>query len=119
MSATTASGVGVTIEWDDSVMIVFSFTPSGGSKQYCGFPHVIAAWQSQSGTQTEVSARVQSLSQTAFQISGDPATWVETVKYGARDGKTINVTYDDTINVSYTTSTANNYQLQQLYSING
>lgn len=119
MSATTASGISVTIEWDDSVMLVFSFTPSGGSKQYCGFPHIIPAWQSQSGTQTEVSARVQSISQAAFQISGDPATWVETVKYGSRDGKTINVTYDDTTNVNYTTSTATSYQLQLLYSING
>ncbi|HVR47269.1 MAG TPA: hypothetical protein VMT95_11640 [Candidatus Binatia bacterium] len=119
MSATTASGVSVTIEWDDSVMIIFSFTPSGGSKQYCGFPHVIPAWQSQSGTQTEVSAKVQTISQAAFQISGDPATWVETVKYGSRDGKTITIVYDDTTNVNYTSSTATPYQLQLLYSITG
>jgi hypothetical protein len=119
MSATTATGVSVTIEWDDSAMIVFSFQGTGGSKVYCGFPHLIPAWQSQSGTQTEVSAKVQNITQTAVQISGDPATWVETVKYGSRDGKTINVTYDDTTNVNYTTSTANSYQLQLLYSING
>ncbi|HEY6326661.1 MAG TPA: hypothetical protein VIW73_09155 [Candidatus Cybelea sp.] len=118
MSATLATGVGVKIEWDDGVMIVFSFQGASG-KVYCGFPHVIPAWQSQTGTQTEVSTRVQSITQTAVQISGDPATWVETVKYGARDGKTIDVTYDDTINVNYTTSTATPYQLQLLYSING
>lgn len=118
MSATTAPNVGVTIEWDDSVVIVFSFQGASG-KVYCGFPHIIPAWQSQSGTQTEVSAKVQSISQTAVQISGDPATWVETIKYGSRDGKTISIVYDDTTNVNYTTSTATSYQLQLLYSITG
>ncbi len=117
MSQQTASQIGVTIEWDDGVMIVFSFQGASGTL-YCGFPHLVPAWQSQSGTQTQVSQTVQSISQSAVQISGDPATWVETVKYGARGNK-ITVVYDDTINVNYTTQTANPYQLQQLYSIHG
>jgi hypothetical protein len=118
MSATTASQVSVTIEWDDSVMIVFSFQNSAGSTVYCGFPHIVAAWQNQSGTQTQVSAKVQSVTQSAVQVSGDPATWVETVKYGARGNK-ITIDYDDTISVNYTTQTANPFQLQLLYSIRG
>lgn len=117
MSAQTASQVGVTIEWDDGVVIVFSLQGTSGTI-YCGFPHLVPAWQSQSGTQTQVSARVQSISQTAVQISGDPATWVETVKYGARGNK-ITVVYDDTINFNYTTDTNTTFQLQQLYSIYG
>ncbi len=118
MSAVTASQVGVTIEWDDSVVIVFSFQNSAGATQYCGFPHLVPAWQSQSGTQTQITSTVQSISQAGVQVSADPATWVETVKYGARGNK-ITVVYDDTINVNYTTQTAQPYQLQQLYSIHG
>lgn len=117
MSAQIASQTSVTIEWDDGVVIVFSFQGSSGTV-YCGFPHLVPAWQSQSGTQTQVSATVQSIVQSAIQISGDPATWVETVKYGARNNK-ITVVYDDTINFNYTNALANPYQLQQLYSIHG
>jgi hypothetical protein len=117
MSAVTASQVGVTIEWDDSSVIVFSFQGTSGT-QYCGFPHLVPAWQSQTGTQTQVSATEQSLKQAGVQISADPATWVETVKYGARGNK-ITIVYDDTTNTNYTTQTAQPYQLQQLYSIHG
>jgi hypothetical protein len=118
MSATTASQVSVTIEWDDSVMIVFSFAGASGTV-YCGFPHVVPAWQNQTGTQTQVSAKVQSITQSAVQISGDPGTWVETVKYGARGGNKITIDYDDSTNTNYTTQTNNSFQLQELYSIRG
>lgn len=119
MSAVSVTGVSITIEWDDGVMIIFSFQGAAGSTVKCGFPHIVPAWQSQTGTQTEVTSKIQNITQSGVQISGDPATWVETVKYGARDGKTINVTYDDTINVNYTTTTATPFQLFLLYSING
>lgn len=118
MSQQTASQVSVTIEWDDSVVIVFSFQGSSGSTVYCGFPHVIPAWQNQTGTQTQISSRVQSITQQAVQISGDPGTWVETVKNGARNNK-ITIVYDDSTNVNYTTDIGTSYQLQQLFSITG
>jgi|HubBroStandDraft_6_1064221.scaffolds.fasta_scaffold262756_3 hypothetical protein len=118
MSAVTASQISVTIIWDDSVVLVFSFQDSNNNTQYCGFPHLVPAWQSQSGKQTQISATVQSITQAGVQVSADPATWVDTVKYGARGNK-ISVVYDDTINVNYTTQTAQPYQLQQLYSIHG
>lgn len=117
MSQQTASQVSVTIEWDDSVMIVFSFQGPSGTL-YCGFPHVVAAWQNLTGTQTQVSAKVQSLTQAGAQVSADPATWVETVKYGARGNK-ITVVYDDSSSYNYTTSSATPLQLQQLFSIHG
>jgi hypothetical protein len=117
MSATTASQVGVTIEWDDGVMLIFSFQGASGTL-YAGFPHVVPAWQNQTGTQTQLTATVQSIVQSAVQLSGDPGTWVETVKYGARGNK-ITIVYDDTTSVSYTTQTANPYALQQLYSLHG
>lgn len=117
MSAVTASQVNVSIVWDDGVVIVFSFAGASGTL-YGGFPHVVPAWQSQTGTQTQVSATVQSIVQSAMQISGDPGTWVETIKASARGNK-IDVVYDDTINFNDTTQTANPYQLQHLYSIAG
>ena len=107
----------VEIEWDDGVVIIFSFAGTDG-KIYCGFPHVVPAWQNQTGTQTQVSATVQKIQQSAMQISGDPATWVETVKQGARNGK-ITIVYDDSTNTNYTTATATPYQLQVLYSLAG
>jgi hypothetical protein len=118
MSATTASQVSVTIEWDDGVMLVFSF-PGASGTLYAGFPHVVPAWQNQTGTQTQLSATVQSIVQSAVQISGDPATWVETVKYAARGGNKIDIVYDDSTSVNYTTQTANPFALQQLYSLHG
>jgi hypothetical protein len=110
----------VEIEWDDSVVIIFSFAGADG-KIYCGFPHIVPAWQNQTGTQTQISATVQRIQQTSMQISGDPATWVETVKQGARNGK-ITIVYDDSSSTSYTTYTsaaATPYQLQNLYSLAG
>jgi hypothetical protein len=110
----------VEIEWDDSVVIIFSFA-GADAKIYCGFPHIVPAWQNQTGTQTQISATVQRIQQTSMQISGDPATWVETVKQGARNGK-ITIVYDDSSSTSYTTYTsaaATPYQLQNLYSLAG
>ena len=117
MSQQTASNVSVNIEWDDGVVIVFSFQGNSGTL-YGGFPHVVPAWQNQTGTQTQVSARVQTITQQAVQISGDPATWVETIKYGAR-GNHITIVYDDSTNTNYTTEIATTFALQQLFSIHG
>lgn len=118
MSLQTVQGVSVKIEWDDGAVIVFSFQgPSG--KVYCGFPHLVPAWQNQTGTQTQVSATVQTVQASNIQISADPATWVETVKYGARGSNTIDIAYDDSSSFKYTTQTGNPYDLQQLFSIAG
>lgn len=108
----------VVIEWDDGAVIIFSFTGAAGSKVFCGFPHIVPAWQNQTGTQTQVTATVQSITQSAIQISADPATWVETVKQGARNGK-ITIVYDDATKTNYTNSNATPYQLQQLFSLAG
>ena|SRR5271165_1770246 len=108
----------VEIDWDDSVVIIFSFAGADGNKVYCGFPHIVPAWQNQTGTQTQISTTVQQIKQSAIQISGDPGTWVETVKQGARSGK-VTVVYDDSTNTNYTTQTGTPYQLQILYSLAG
>lgn len=117
MSTQNTQPVPVKIEWDDGAVMVFSFGGNGGTT-YCGFLHVIPAAQVQWGTQTAISQSVQTLQQTAIQATGDPQTWVETVKNAARGGKAT-IVYDDSINVNYTTQTTQSFQLQLLYSICG
>jgi hypothetical protein len=116
MSAQSYTG-SVTIEWDDSVVIVFSF-PAGSTKYYGAFSHLGVALQNTAGSQTQVNAILQTLTQSSLQVSADPQTWVETIKIGGRGG-TITIVYDDTINFPYTTTTAVPFQLQLLYSIHG
>ncbi len=117
MSAQTATGQ-LTIEWDDGIVIVFSFAGPSGTL-YCGFVHAIQAVQLVTGSQTQTTPTVQQINQMGTQITLDPQTWVETVKNGARNSAGAKVVYDDTINTNYTTATSQNFQLQILYSISG
>ena len=118
MSAQTFTG-NVQIVWDDSVILVFSFQAAGG-QMFAGFMHQIFQVQVTQGSQTQISAILQNIQQQSIQLAMDPATWVETVKTGARGtSNPITVVYDDTINVNYTNSLAQPFQLQQLYSIAG
>jgi hypothetical protein len=122
MSATTLT-TSVQIVWDDSVVLVFQFTDANGTTQTCGFVHFGFQAQTQSGSVTQISAIQQVTQQVGLQISNDPGTWVETVKYGARgtssQAQQITITYDDSTSISYTSQTAQPYQLQLLYSISG
>lgn len=110
-----------TIVWDDGAVLVFSFQDSGKTL-YGGILHLVSSAQSTTGTQTEVSKLVQSIAQSTVQISQDPATWIETIKYGSRPGQsnTITIAYDDTLNFNYTPAGSSNpYTLQQIYAIYG
>jgi hypothetical protein len=112
------------IVWDDSVVIVFSFTGVDGATWYGGFVHQIFSIQMTSGTQTQVSTILQSIQQTAIQQALDPSTWVETIKAGSRGAGatppvTTTIVYDDVINVPYTTQTNQSFQLALLYAIYG
>lgn len=122
MSATKKT-TSVQIVWDDSVVLIFQFTDDGGNTQNCGFVHFGTQTQVQAGSTIQVSQILQITQQQGIQISNDPGTWVETVKYGARStssqSQEISITYDDTINVPYTTQTGQPFQLQLLYSIAG
>jgi hypothetical protein len=82
--------------------------------------HQIFSVQLTQGSQSQISPILQSVQQSSVQLALDPATWVETVKTGARGtSNPITVVYDDTINVNYTNSQAQPFQLQQIYSIAG
>lgn len=107
------------IEWDDSVVFVFSFPDSGGNKQFAGFVHIQVAIASAVGSNTQVTQAVQVVNQQQIQFSTDPQSWIETVKNAARNNGSIVITYDDSINQLYTTQTTQSFQLQQLYSITG
>jgi hypothetical protein len=118
MSVATYSG-NVDIEWDDSVVLVFSFTHNG-TKFFAGFAHQVISVQSTTGTQTQVSTILQNIQQSSVQFAMDPATWVETVKTGARGtSNTINVVYEDSTSQPYTTLSNRSFQLQILHSIAG
>jgi hypothetical protein len=118
-----------TVEWDDGAMFIFSFDDAG-TKLFCGFPHQVVSVASLSGTQTQVSAILQQINQAQVQVTADPATWIETVKTGARGSSTTQtVSYDDSITSNYTTTLLSgsppaptlgqNFTLQLLYSIAG
>lgn len=118
-----------TVEWDDGAMFIFSFV-AAGTKLFCGFPHQVLSVASLSGTQTQVTAILQQINQQQVQLTADPATWIETVKTGARGSTTQTVSYDDNLTVSYTTTLLSggsppatqpgqNFTLQVLYSIAG
>src|SRR5215831_6377338 len=105
------------IEWDDSVVLVFSFnTPAG--KMFSGFVHAVFAGNVVGGSQTQVTAAVQIVVQQGIQVSLDPQTWVETAKSCARGGQAT-VVFDDANSVIYTTQTNLPFQLQTLFSLTG
>ena len=119
MSVQTVQSAKPNIEWDDGAVIVFSFAGADGNTIYSGFPHLVPAWQSQTGVQDQISKTEQTIKQVALQVSGDPATWVETVKQGARSDKGgVSIVYDDSF-VHYTTQIGTSYDLHILYSIAG
>lgn len=119
MSAQTVT-VTPTIEWDDSVVFVFSFTGANGNKTFAGFVHQQIQLSSVTGSQTQVTAILQIIQQQGIQVSTDPQTWIESIKNAARNtSNQLVVTYDDTINVIYTTQTNLSFQLQQLFRVTG
>jgi hypothetical protein len=118
MSVQTVTNVSLKIEWDDSVVLVFSFD-GPAARTFCGFLHQIFAVQLVQGSQTQVSNALAVVQQQGVQLSLDPQTWVETVKNGARGGGTATVVFEDSISVIYTTQTNQSFQLQQLFSVTG
>jgi hypothetical protein len=116
MSVQTVT-VPLKVEWDDSVVLVFSFDGPAG-RTFCGFVHQILATQFVSGSQTQISPILQVIQQQGIQVSLDPQTWVETVKTAARGGQAV-VVFDDATSVVYTTQTNLSLTLQTLFSVAG
>jgi hypothetical protein len=106
----------VTIEWDDSAVIVFSFLDSNNNQQFCGFVHL--GFAQQTGSQTQVNKVLQTAQ--SIQVSADPQSWVETCKNSHRNqNNKVQITYDDSTSQNYTTVTAQTFQLQLLFSLAG
>lgn len=108
-----------TLEWDDSVVFVFSFTDNNGNKQFAGFVHLQVALATAQGSNTQVTQVLQVVNQQQIQFSTDPGCWIDTVKNAARNKAPITITYDDTLNAIYTTQTVQSFQLQLLFSLVG
>lgn len=109
-----------TIEWDDSVVFVFSFSDANGNKAFAGFVHQQIQLSIVTGSQVQVTAILQVVQQQGIQVSTDAQTWIETIKNAARNTSSqVAVVYDDTSNTIYTTQTNLSFQLQQLFSVAG
>ena len=119
-----------TIVWDDGFVFIFSFTDDTGATVMCGFPHQVISVASQGGTQVQVSPTVAQIQQMQAQVAADPATWVDTVKTGARSpAQPVTVGYDDTISSPYTQQLVSGnplaptpgqtFTLQLMYSVTG
>lgn len=119
MAVQTATGQ-LTLEWDDGFVMIFSFAGVGSTgTQYCGFVHAVQSTALVTGSQTQTTPKVAQINQWQTQITMDPATWVETVKNGARTSAGAKVVYDDATTGSYTTVTNQSFTLQLLYSVSG
>ena len=108
-----------TIEWDDGVVFVFSFTDQNGNKQFSGFVHMQIQLAAAQGSNTQVSQLVTAVNQQQIQFSSDPGCWVETLKTAFRNKSNIGIVYDDQVDTPYTTLTNQSFQLQQLFSLTG
>jgi hypothetical protein len=108
-----------TIEWDDGAVFVFSFTDQNGNQQFSGFVHMQIQLASAQGSNTQVSQLLTNVNQQMIQFSSDPGCWVDTLKNAARNTKSINIVYDDTVDIPYTTLTNQSFHLRQLFSLAG
>jgi hypothetical protein len=68
---------------------------------------------------SQLVTNVQQQQQQQIQFSSDPECWIDTLKNAVRNVKSINIVYDDQINIPYTTLTNQSFQLQQLFSLAG
>ena len=116
MSVQTVAATQVAVEWDDSVMFVFSFFDGTNTQRFAGFAHT--GVQVQSGTNTQVTQIQQAVS--AIQVSNDPQTWIETVKNAARNTSArLEIVFDDSTTTPFTTVTNRIFALAQLFSLAG
>jgi predicted amidophosphoribosyltransferase len=104
------------VEWDDSIVVVFSWN---NRQFFAGFVHLQIATATATGTTTQLNNITQQVVQNQIQASSDPQNWLDTVKNSVRVGKSINITFDDAISVVYTTQTNQSFTLQELFSIAG
>jgi hypothetical protein len=109
-----------TIEWDDGLAYIFSFS-MGGQKIFAGFIHMQAAVaaQVQKATNTQINDKVQESIAKAVQVqlATDPACWIDTLKNGLRTTTPVKIIFDDATNWNYSTKTGKNFVLQSLFSI--
>ncbi len=108
-----------TIEWDDGLAYIFSFT--AGGQKFGGFIHMQAAVaaQVQKAVNTQINDKVQESIAKAVQVqlATDPGCWIDTLKNGLRTTTPVKITFDDAVNWNYTTKTNKSFTLQALYSI--
>jgi hypothetical protein len=110
--------------FDDGAVFAFTITDSNGNGWICGFMHRpfhAYALKLSGGMMLPVTPPV------TWADYDNLDSWVETLKYGARNNKTVQVVFDDQISISYTSWTANvpphtysgTFDFQQVYGVTG
>ena len=93
---------------DDGICLIFSIPFGGGSPQSMttGFLHTPISASEPFGNPP-----------VTWSSTSDLGSWVETVKYAARNGRSISIWWDDQVTNSYTTSYGGSFQLSALYAM--
>lgn len=104
------------IEWDDSVVFVFSWN---NQQFFGGFVHQQLAIAIAAGSQTQISNIQQVSLQAQIQVAGDAQSWLDTIKNAARNNKPVTITFEDALSAVYTTQTNQSFTLQQVFSVAG
>lgn len=107
-----------TIEWDDSVVFLFSWN-NQDQQFFAGFVHLQIAPANAVGMTTQITNILLQPTLAQVQASSDPQSWLDTVKNAARNSKPITVTFDDAISTIYVAQINRSFTLHQLFSIAG
>jgi hypothetical protein len=115
MTIQTALNTVPAIEWDDTVVFVFSWN---NQQFFSGFVHLQISLASAIGIATQIG-NITTQVQNQAQVAGDPQSWIDTVKNAARNNKGIAITFEDQQSTIYTTQTNTSFTLQTLFSLAG
>jgi hypothetical protein len=107
------------IQWDDSVVFVFSFV-DGGTTFFAGFVHQQLSQATVAGSQIQINSILAQILQSQLQVASDPQSWLDTIKTSSRSGNAIVINYEDSVSTIYTTQIPTlSFTLQQLFSLAG
>jgi len=118
--AVTNDKCNIRLVWDDTVVLVYEFTDSGGTARKGAFVHLGS--QATTGQQTQASSTVQNIAQVAW--SSDPGGWVETLKNAARQKTQVDMWFEDTVFTpwmppSMANANFTSFNISAVYSIAG
>jgi hypothetical protein len=126
------------IEWDDGVVFIFSWD----SRQFFGgFVHLQISLANAIGIAGQIGnitaqahlqislanaigiagqiGNITAQAQNQVQAVGNPLSWIDTLKYSARENKPVDIVFDDENSTIYTAQSGQLFTIQTLFSIHG